>query len=299
MTVCVAALCTLGQSSMVVAASDRMLTYGDVEYEPSATKIWVLDDSRKIIALVSGEMSQQSVIVARATERIRAIDDVSVEIAAEIFAEEFARYRWQKNERAFLAPIGLNTAALLEPARVDTKLAETLVSRMSNTNLDDEVIVAGVNADNSKHIYLICDPGKAILMDTPGWVAIGSGRSHVDSEFTVEKYSRFWPFEQALLLTYTAKKRAESAPGVGADTDLSVVMDNEFDFLRDTIGTAVHGVHGELIAKEKEVRSSIMSQMTEIVGKAVEQPRAEETQPVGPPSAEPPTAGTGTSPADS
>lgn len=290
MTVCVAVLCSIGSIKMIITASDRMLTYGDVEYEPDSTKIWILDRDRRLAALVSGEMAQQSLIATRVTARIREMDEPTVEDASRIYAEEFATFRREKNEATYLAPLGLTSQSLVEPGRVDPQLAEVLMQRMLATDLNDEVIVAGVNPDNTKHIYIVGDPGRAILMDTPGWAAIGSGRAHIDSEFTVERYQSAWSVERALLLMFTAKRRAEAAPGVGRTTDVSVINDSGFDFVRDTIVAGVEQANSELVEAERATRASMMDRMLEIVERAIAEPKPE-TQQVGPPSEEPPASG--------
>ena len=43
MTVCIAAVCNIGQNQppVVVCASDRMITINEIEYEPEQTKIYI------------------------------------------------------------------------------------------------------------------------------------------------------------------------------------------------------------------------------------------------------------------
>lgn len=64
------------------------------------------------------------------------------------------------------------------------------------------------------------DPGVITRHDSIGFVTIGAGENHANSQFMFEGYTSNWPFEQALLLTFAAKKRAETAPGVGWGTDM-------------------------------------------------------------------------------
>ena len=58
MTVCVAAIC--GDSS-IVGASDRMITAGDVEFEPPQTKLWNVSSS--IAVMIAGDASLQMEIL--------------------------------------------------------------------------------------------------------------------------------------------------------------------------------------------------------------------------------------------
>jgi len=59
--------------------------------------------------------------------------------------------------------------------------------------------------------------------DQTAFVAIGSGGRHAESQFMLAKYSGGVPNAEALLLAYSAKRNAEIAPGVGAETDIFVI----------------------------------------------------------------------------
>ena len=51
--------------------------------------------------------------------------------------------------------------------------------------------------------------------DMIGFAAIGIGGWHAQSRFMFAKHTRRSPQPETLLLTYSAKKQAEVAPGVG------------------------------------------------------------------------------------
>jgi hypothetical protein len=53
------------------------------------------------------------------------------------------------------------------------------------------------------------------------------GARQFETLFMYRGYSPFWDWLQALLLMYTAKKRAESSPGVGKYTDFYYFKGNE------------------------------------------------------------------------
>lgn len=58
MAVCVAAMC---DNNILLGASDRMLTSGDVEFEPETPKIYTPTNS--IVVMVAGESSLQTQIL--------------------------------------------------------------------------------------------------------------------------------------------------------------------------------------------------------------------------------------------
>jgi hypothetical protein len=69
-TVCVAAMCA---TNILIGASDRMLTAGDVEFEPETAKIYSVTNSA--VVMIAGEASLQSDILQRlymfAADRIK------------------------------------------------------------------------------------------------------------------------------------------------------------------------------------------------------------------------------------
>lgn len=61
------------------------------------------------------------------------------------------------------------------------------------------------------------------VSDSIGFAAIGVGRGHASSQFMFAAHTRFRPGPETLLLAFSAKKRAEVAPGVGRDTDMFII----------------------------------------------------------------------------
>ena len=91
-----------------------------------------------------------------------------------------------------------------------------------------ETIIVGAD-DSGSHIYKLF--GNApICCDLIGFAAIGSGSTHAESQFMLNGYSRVVPQEEALWLTYMAKRKAEVAPGVGKITDLFCISQQDRAF---------------------------------------------------------------------
>src|SRR6185437_12932896 len=65
-TVCVAAI---SDSSTIIGASDRMITAGDVEFEPPQAKIYPLTSS--IAAMIAGDASLQIELLYAVNEKVR------------------------------------------------------------------------------------------------------------------------------------------------------------------------------------------------------------------------------------
>src|SRR5687768_15485010 len=108
MTVCIAAICNIGPEKpvAVVTASDRMITIGDIEFEPDQTKLVKL--ATQTVALLAGDMQVHAAVIPRAIDRLSA-NPVGplVKDIAEFYASEFAAYRRSLAERELLEPLGL------------------------------------------------------------------------------------------------------------------------------------------------------------------------------------------------
>jgi len=218
MTVCIAAICTHQGMNMIVGASDRLVTYDDVEYEQPAPKILPL--ASHTVALIAGSPEDHMTIVQRSFPRIGLLTLPTVEQIANIYADEFANLRRLRAERRYLAPLGLSIWTFLgNQTNLSLDVSSRLVDILEKECLESSAIIAGSD-QFGPHIYVVTDPGEARCCDLDGWAAIGSGSRHADLQFIEEKYHRAWEFENAFLTTYLAKKKADITPGVGPTTDL-------------------------------------------------------------------------------
>jgi hypothetical protein len=95
------------------------------------------------------------------------------------------------------------------------------------------------------------------------------------------------PLSDALLTLFSAKKRAEIAPGVGKDADMIMVRRElgTFDFLRPDIVARVEQEHRALSKREREARRRAKQQMRKFIEDVVSQPPAhKQSEPPKPPS---------------
>lgn len=66
MTVCVAAMC---DTNVIIGASDRMLTAGDIQFEPQQPKIIPLSNS--VVVMIAGDSSLQAQIMQKIINDVR------------------------------------------------------------------------------------------------------------------------------------------------------------------------------------------------------------------------------------
>jgi len=98
-----------------------------------------------------------------------------------------------------------------------------------------QILVAGVSG-HSAHIYGVFDPGASKCFDSINFTAIGSGYPHAVNTLIARGFHNGFSVQDAIMAAYEAKARAENAPGVGATTDITVLLpDQKIDFQRESI----------------------------------------------------------------
>jgi hypothetical protein len=229
LTVCVAAISKSpkGEGWVVLGASDRMLTAGDIEFEPEQTKIQPLTTS--IAVMLAGDSAMQREVVQNvyADMMMRIKSEPSnwwgVRDVADLYAHYFNEAKFKRAEKEILAPFGLNRDSFISRQReLDPELTQKLASELKRfTPPEVETIFAG-NDVTGAHIYVGYN-SEVHCLDAVGFAAIGSGSRHANSELMFAKHTIHRPFAETLLLVYSAKKRAEAAPGVGTGTDMFTI----------------------------------------------------------------------------
>lgn len=99
MTVCIGAICTWNNQPMIIGASDRMLTAGDIEFEPPQPK--AVQITPHVISLIAGDSSAQATISANTRKEISNVSATAPVTQVEDMAHIYARQRG-------VAPIGFD-----------------------------------------------------------------------------------------------------------------------------------------------------------------------------------------------
>ena len=100
MTVCVAAIC---EGGVIFGLSDRMLTAGDVQFQPQSSKIWELTNS--IVMMTAGDIALQTEIFSAIKKtldlRIKEAPDnwFSVAEVAELYRGDYFEIRRKRAEK--------------------------------------------------------------------------------------------------------------------------------------------------------------------------------------------------------
>jgi hypothetical protein len=237
MTVCVAAI---ADRTMLIGVADRMLTAGDVEFEPEQAKIWQF--SPAIFALVSGDSAIQTEILKRVDTEVKnkiASDPktwVNVKDVVDLYCRRYRDVRRESAEAEILAPLGLDFPSFFEKqSQMHSDFVTNIANRLSEYEFDStmETLVIGKDFDGPvnmqtgeklvySHLYST-DKDKSACFTNVGFAAIGIGKFHAESQFMFSGHWSARSFDDTLLLSYAAKKRAEAAPGVGKATDIVLI----------------------------------------------------------------------------
>ncbi len=227
MTVCVVAI---AENGSIFGASDRMLTAADVQFEPQQTKVGAITTS--IVIQFAGDASvQASVILSVLADTKAQIQKdpatwVNVCDVAELYRHYYDKLRFAQVEHRILMPLGLDRETWLTKQKdMEPNLVKNIATELMNYEFPSvEAIVSGIDATGA-HIYVVRD-GIVSCQDTVSFAAIGVGEWHATSQFMFAGHTRSKPIPETVLLVYSAKKRAEVAPGVGKDTDMFVIGPN-------------------------------------------------------------------------
>ena len=174
-----------------------------------------------MIILIAGRVAVQTAIGQASFLEIASKGIDTVRDAAQVVANHHAEYRRHEGERIYLAPLGLTTDSLARgPHSLSDAAFSQLRYKLQTHDIRASAIVTGLDADGWPHIYTIGDPGLAHCEDMAGFAVIGSGQHHARSQFMTRGYGPDAPIWETLQLVYAAKRKAETAPGVGKGTDM-------------------------------------------------------------------------------
>jgi hypothetical protein len=231
MTVCVAVLFNWNYAAAgepakfaraAVTAADRMLTAGDVQYEPQQQKAAFFGKS---MILVAGDIGIHSQAIRDAAKEIRERDLPPYDVA-QIFGRAVQSINRRQAENEILAPLGLNTDTFhAQQKEFSADFVASITSQLQNRRpVDTEALVVGSDGEEA-HIYHVDAFGSETCLDGVGFGAIGIGAWHAKSRLMQLGHTpstRYWA--HALASVFAAKKGAEISPGVGKYTDLQIIL---------------------------------------------------------------------------
>ena len=234
MTVCIAALCE--NSSQVVLVADRMITSGlAIQFEhPLTRKVTSL--SKNCLALTAGDALAFTELfndVLRVTSNRRF---TAVEEFVEVIKNSYQELRKKQIVERILRPWGFDSFEDFYTAHGHGRLPDPLVfgitSQITDHDYGLQILVGGITFQDA-HIYSIEDPGTSHCFDSIGFHVIGMGTNLALSSLIASKCHAEMSMPDVLMRVMDAKLTAENAPGVGRQTDVSVILNDGVASLRN------------------------------------------------------------------
>jgi hypothetical protein len=215
----------------MVVAADRMFTIGaplNVEFEPPISKIESMNAA--CLAMGSGNSLAVAEILRRTKDRFTNSPAQSIGAIAGAVLEEYQKFRNDSLDQQLIGP-ALGPDFVLHRSRGGTlpqylqsqgQIYAQLFMQSQQFNLNVEIIVTGIDSSGS-HNYVISHPGQMVPFDKIGYAITGSGATHASIKLALELQNAKMSLADTLYSVYAAKLASEVAPGVGKETEMSVI----------------------------------------------------------------------------
>jgi 20S proteasome alpha/beta subunit len=254
-TICIAALFRWNYGTneqpnwqyAALAISDRMITTGDVTYEPNQTKIAQFTPTT--MGLIAGDYS------------------ISPERIANLYGHAVQEIKLKQAEDIYLAPLGLNSDSFLAQQKdMAPHFVSLLTEQMQAYPGEDvDALIIGAH-DGIINIYGVDRMGIVYCYDDVGFAAIGSGSGHVKSRLTQVGYtSHNLEIAPALAITYAAKKISQVAPGVGVHEDIHLVFKDHYEMLPYDWWVAVRDLYDEYRPKAEALSQEYVTKLRDTI----------------------------------
>lgn len=234
MTICIGTICS--SSTKAVVAGDRMVTAGDfsVAFEHDVSKMTKL--SGNCIALTAGSALVHTDLFRTVKSSLHSGANPPISEIVKKVKSEYLAIRNQKIEEQYFKVRGYSIKWFTENQRMlNPEIALRLDHQLETYRFNLTILIVGV--DNSgAHIYCIYPPCSSECFEALGYCSIGSGDRHADSTFISYQYTPTFSLKEALYISYEAKRKAESAVGVGKNTDMAIISQKGIYFIKkDTL----------------------------------------------------------------
>jgi hypothetical protein len=222
MTQLVAALCQCEGKPKVIGITDRMLSTSDMTltFERDEPKVEVI--TPKTAVLTAGTIDEPDLI---RDVRTKARGKEYVKEVAELFKEGYQELRIKHIEDEILNPLaGLNSFKDYQERQktLHDALVIDLNEQIRKYNVELTLLLVGID-EQGGHIIHVMNPGIWRNYDNLGFLCLGMGDRHADNVFAWYKYTPTIPLRDAVYIAFEAKKKAETAGGVGQATDMLII----------------------------------------------------------------------------
>jgi 20S proteasome alpha/beta subunit len=268
-TVCIAALFRWNYGASdnpaygvaAVTVSDRMITAGDVQYEPEQKKVAFL--TPRTFVLIAGDYSTHTQAIYRTAKEFQSKADANPKDIVNCYGRAIRDIKTEQAEKIYLAPLNLNTDTFLAQQRdLSDDFVRRITEQLQKFNGEDvEALIVGGDGINA-HIYAVDTMGIINCLDDVGFGAVGIGAWHARSRLMQVRYVNSVTLAPALAATYSAKKAAEIAPGVGrGGTDIHLVFRDAIENLRNDLFEKIGPLYADYEKERAELERKSVEQL--------------------------------------
>ncbi len=247
-----------------IVISDRMITVGDIQYEPNQVKFGALCDN--VFLSIAGDYALHSQAFKETRSHLKGRKTASPYDVATIYGRCIQRIKHKEAEDLYLAPLGMNMDTFISQQReLSETFVENVINQMQSYKGDDvEALIVGLE-NNSAQLYHVDSRGTCLCLDDVGYGVIGSGAWHARSFLTQISYSNTTPYVQALAAVFAAKKAAEAAPGVGTVSDIYLITRFGCERIIPETAEKLEELHKAFQLKRRQLINEVISELVQFL----------------------------------
>ena len=223
MTICISAICTENNKENVVFAVDHMITTGIGQFEHDICKYKFLTDHT--VGMLAGNALLMDYFLE---------EDYSGRSYSEIqftIEEKFKQKRLEKIQKEVLDVFKIDWDDINEILKkpITNEFQRVILKNIIRTELDTAILLIGFE-DGKAKISEIVDSG-IDSYDQIYFNTIGSGSIQAQNTLLFQKHSKQDDLKTTLYNVYKAKRNAEVMQGVGKETDIGYLNENNIIML--------------------------------------------------------------------
>jgi len=221
------------------------------------------------VALVAGDIATHSEALTFTQRSLAGEPDDDVEAVAELCAKALRGIRRRRAANLFLEPLSLDEDTFLaKQGKMLPQLVYDLTNQMQEYRLDVEALIVGCDDRNAAHIFHIDGTGIKTYQHDINFAAIGIGAEHAKSQFMFSRDPKVINYFRALPVLYTAKRRAEVAPGGGKDSDWLLITRDGWEFVHPSLIAELERAYGEFTAATQVKLAEVETRLVDAISKA-------------------------------
>jgi hypothetical protein len=188
-------------------------------------------------------------VISRTRRTTTGAQNLEVHTAASILRDNYLASHVERAEQVILWPRGLTLKEFKDigAQKIPLPIYQQIDQLFFNFSLNTEFLVAGVDSTGGHlawvHYHGVQGQGWLESFDKLGYNAIGSGGIHASILLSLTGQHRDLSIAETVFNVCAAKVNAEVAPGVGNQTDLTVITKDGINFMSQNAVNQLRELH--------------------------------------------------------